>query len=98
MLGTILRSCHFLRPDRWLVRAAKIVSRREHAAAQQLFAAAAADLFRPGHPAVLAQAEKMTGVLVRSESEVVDPEHHHTRGPIRSVERGLPCERKIRHP
>jgi hypothetical protein len=44
---------------------------REHASAQKLFADAAADFFRPVHPAMLAEAEKMARLFVWREAEVV---------------------------
>jgi hypothetical protein len=76
----------------------KILSRREHPSAKKFLAAAAADLLRPVHPASLAQAEKMPGVVVRRQPQVVHPEHHHARRPIWPFERRLPSQREIRHP
>ena len=55
----------------------EILPWREQAAMQQLFADAAAHFFGPVDPALLAEAEKMAGVLVRREAQVVQPEQHH---------------------
>src|SRR5713226_3756880 len=87
---------NFSAPSSCAVR--KIFSRWKHAAAEKFLAAAMADLLRPVHPAGLAQAEKVPRVLIRRKPEVVEPEQHHARGPVRPVERGLPRERKVRHP
>src|SRR5260370_28110655 len=57
-----------------------------------------ADLLRPVHPAGLAQAEKVPRIFIRREPQVVEPEQHHARGPIRPIKRLLPRESKIRHP
>src|SRR5712691_5968779 len=48
---------------------AKVFSWREHVAAQQLFAAAAAHFLRPVDPALLAEAEKVARILVRREAQ-----------------------------
>src|SRR5271170_5597846 len=76
----------------------EILSRRKQSTAQQLFPAALAYFLRPNHPASLAQAEKMPCILVRREAKVVEPEKHHARRPVRSVERLLPCQREVRDP
>src|SRR5437899_1849828 len=57
-----------------------------------------ADLLRPIHPTVLAQAEKMPRRFIRSEPQVVEAEQYHARSPLRAIERRLPRQRKIRHP
>src|SRR6267378_4252392 len=46
--------------------------------------------FRPVPPAEFTQAENMARIFLRRESETIDAEHHHARGPVRSVKRGLP--------
>src|SRR6266852_2924979 len=76
----------------------KVFPRRKHAAAQEFFSAAAADLLRPIHPTALAQAEEMPRIFIGREAEVVQPEQHHARSPVRPVERGLSRQRKIRDP
>src|SRR5712692_11658764 len=57
-----------------------------------------ADLLRPVDPTVLAQAEKVPRIFIRREPQVVEPEQHHARSPVRPIERLLPRKRKIRHP
>src|ERR1700731_1989048 len=73
----------------YLVAASEIFARREHAAAQQFFPAAAAHFLRPVHPTVLAQAEKVPRVLVRRHAQVIEPEQHHARSAVRPLERRL---------
>src|SRR6266436_2735364 len=76
----------------------EVLSRWEHAPAKKLFSAAVADLLRPVHPAVLAQTKKMPRVLIRRHSQIVEPEQHHPRCPVRSVQGGLAGQREIGHP
>src|SRR5229473_3439166 len=95
--------CAKSEPSPWevhprLFRRREIFPWWEHAAAQRLFAAAMANLLGPVHPAVLAQTEKVPRIFVRRESQVVEAEQHHARGPVRPIERRLPRQRKIRHP
>src|SRR5947208_1243417 len=76
----------------------KILSRWKHAAAQTLFAAGLAYLLRPVHPAVLAQAEKVPRVFIRSEPQIVEAKQHHARSPVRPLKRRFSGQSEIRHP
>src|SRR5216684_6797317 len=87
---------NFSAPSSCAVR--KIFSRWKHATAQKFLAAAMADLLRPVHPTGLAQAEKVPRIFIRRKPQVVEPEQHHARSPVRPVERRLSRQRKIRHP
>src|SRR6266481_1310133 len=49
---------------------------------------AAAHFLRPVNPALFAEAEKVARAFVRSEAQVVQPEHHHARRAVRALERG----------
>src|SRR5258707_12017324 len=79
-------------------RTSEIFSRRKHAAAQQLFPTAPAHFFRPIHPTLLAQAEKMPRVLVRRQAQIMQPKHDHPRSPLRPRKRRLSRQREVRHP
>src|SRR4029077_8720417 len=81
-----------------LVRGCKVPSGRKHAATQELLAAAIANLLRPLHPAWLAEAEEIPGILLTSQPQVVKAKKHHARRPVRSLKRRLPRQRKVRHP
>src|SRR5438067_4140336 len=47
---------------------------------------------------MLAQAKKMPRPVIRREPQVIEPEHHHARSPLRPVERRLPRQGEVRHP
>src|SRR5207249_962539 len=52
----------------------------------------------PVHPTVLAQAEKVPSIFIRRKPQVVEPEQHHARRPVRPFERRLSRKCKIRDP
>src|SRR5438552_8643926 len=81
-----------------LGRGRKIFSRREHAAAQEFFAAAVTDLLGPVHPVGFAQSEKMPRRFIGRDSQVVEAKQHHARSPVRPLERRFSGQSEISYP
>jgi hypothetical protein len=59
-----------------LRRLAEVAAWGEHAARQQLLAAAAVNLLGPGHPVRLAEAEKVARPVIRHKPEVIQTEQN----------------------